>query len=386
MATVPYRGSGDARGEMDRLFAEMPGAPAALVLMVATRGRLGGGDPRDDPSRASDGATGVLGVPGTPHSPTAGPILPRNRSRGGPDGQAGRVGGAASARAEDPQERRRTGTDTWSTASRLWHRWQSPSINKEEVMSTNPQDGSSRPTVVLVHGAFAESASWDGVIGVLQEQGYTTIAAPNPLRSLSGDAESVAGVLDSIEGPLVLVGHSYGGAVISNAALGKEDVRAMVFVAAFAPEEGESIGGLSGLYPGSTLGDTLKTVPLPDGTTDLFIRQEEYHGQFAADVPAGQAALMAAAQRPLRDVALNEGSGSPAWKDVPSWFVIPELDKNIPPEAQRFMADRAGAREVLEIEGASHAVGVSHPKEVAGVIFAATAYVEQLAHKREGLT
>ena len=249
-------------------------------------------------------------------------------------------------------------------------------------MSTNPQDGSPRPTVVLVHGAFAESAGWEGVIGILQEQGYTAIAAPNHLRSLSGDAESVASVLDSMEGPVVLVGHSYGGAVISGAALGKENVRAMVFVAAFAPEEGESIGELSGLYPGSTLGDTLKTVPLPDGTTDLYIRQEEYHQQFAADVPAEQAALMAATQRPLRDVALNEGSGPPAWRDVPSWFVVPVLDKNIPPEAQRFMADRAGAREVLEIEDASHAVPASRADEVAGVIFAATAHVEQLAQNQ----
>ncbi len=156
-------------------------------------------------------------------------------------------------------------------------------------MTTNPQNGSSRPAVVLVHGAFAESASWDGVIEILQERDYTAIAAPNHLRSLSGDAESVASVLDSIEGPVVLVGHSYGGSVASNAALGRENVRAMVFVAAFAPEEGESIGGLSGLYPGSTLADTLATVPLPDGTTDLYIRREEYHGQFAADVsPNGQ--------------------------------------------------------------------------------------------------
>ena len=248
-------------------------------------------------------------------------------------------------------------------------------------MSTSIEDRS-RPTVVLVHGAFAESASWDGVIRQLQERGYTTVAAANPLRSLSGDAESVASVLDSIEGPVVLVGHSYGGSVISGAALGRENVRAMVFVAAFAPEEGESIGELSGLYPGSTLGDTLKTVPLPDGTTDLYIRQEEYRGQFAADVPAGQATLMAATQRPLRDVALNEGSGPPAWEGMPSWFVIPGLDKNIPPEAQRFMADRAEAREVLEIEDASHAVGVSHPEEVADVIFAATAHVEQHAHNQ----
>ena len=249
-------------------------------------------------------------------------------------------------------------------------------------MTTNPQDGPSRPTVVLVHGAFAESASWGGVIEILQGRGYTAVAAPNPLRSLSGDAESVAGVLDSIEGPVVLVGHSYGGAVISNAALGKENVRAMVFVAAFAPEEGESIGGLSGLYPGSTLGETLKTVPLPDGSTDLHIRQEEYHGQFAADVPAGRAALMAATQRPLRDVALNEGSGSPAWRDTPSWFVVPGLDKNIPPEAQRFMAERAGAREIVRVENASHAVGVSRPDEVADVVLAAAAHVERLAHNQ----
>ena len=248
-------------------------------------------------------------------------------------------------------------------------------------MNTDTENRS-RPTVVLVHGAFAESAGWDGAIAILQERGYTAIAAPNPLRSLSGDAESVASVLDSIEGAIVLVGHSYGGAVISNAALGNEDVRAMVFVAAFAPEEGESIGGLSGLYPGSTLGDTLKTVSLPDGTTDLYIRREEYRGQFAADVPAARAASMAATQRPLRDVALDEGSGSPAWKDVPSWFVIPGLDKNIPPEAQRFMAERAGAREIVRVENASHAVGVSRPDEVADVILAAASYVEQQARRQ----
>ena len=185
-----------------------------------------------------------------------------------------------------------------------------------------------------------------------------------------------------MEEPVVLVGHSYGGSIISGAALGNENVRAMVFVAAFAPEEGESIGELSGLYPGSTLGETLKSVPLPDGTTDLYIRREEYRGQFTADVPAGQAALMTATQRPLRDVALNEASGPPAWKDVPSWFVVAGLDKNIPPEAQRFMAGRAGAREVVEIEDASHAVGVSHPDEVADVILAATAHVEQRARNR----
>ena len=242
-------------------------------------------------------------------------------------------------------------------------------------MSMNPQDGS-RPTVVLVHGAFAESAGWHGVIRRLQERGYTALAAANPLRSLSGDAEFVASILDSIQSPVVLVGHSYGGSVISNAALGKENVKALVFVAAFAPEQWESSGELSGQFPGSTLGDTLENVPLADGTTDQYIRQEEYHQQFVADVPAEQAALDAVTQRPLRDVALNEGSGPPAWKSIPSWFVFGELDKNIPLEAHRFMAERAGAREVVEIEGASHAVGVSHPEEVADMILRALKDVE----------
>jgi pimeloyl-ACP methyl ester carboxylesterase len=242
-------------------------------------------------------------------------------------------------------------------------------------MSMNPQDGS-QPTVVLVHGAFAESASWNGVIRRLQDQGYTAIAAANPLRSLSGDAQFLASILESIEGPVVLVGHSYGGSVISNGALGNENVKALVFVAAFAPEEGESIGELSGRSPGSTLGETLESVRLSDGTTDLYIRQEEYHQQFAADAPAEQAALDAVTQRPLRDVAQNEGSGAPAWKSVPSWFVFPELDKNIPIEAHRFMAERAQAREVVEIDGAPHAVGVSHPEEVADVILRAIKAVE----------
>ena len=207
-------------------------------------------------------------------------------------------------------------------------------------MSTNPQDGS-RPTVVLVHGAFAESASWNDVVERLQDQGYTVIAAANPLRSLSGDAEFVASILRSIEGPIVAVGHSYGGSVMSNAAQGNENVKALVFVAAFAPEESESIGELSGRYPGSTLGETLESIPLSDGTTDLYIRQEMFHQQFVADAPAEQAALDAVTQRPLRDVAQNEASGSPAWKSIPSWFVFGELDKNIPLEAHRFMAERA---------------------------------------------
>jgi pimeloyl-ACP methyl ester carboxylesterase len=242
-------------------------------------------------------------------------------------------------------------------------------------VSETQQDGS-QPTIVLVHGAFAESASWNDLIRRLQDQGYTAIAAANPLRSVAGDAESVASIFEAVEGPIVLVGHSYGGSVISSAARNNQDVKALVYVAGFAPEEGENALELSGRFPGSTLGEALWPVPLSDGSTDLYIRQEEYHQQFAHDVPAEQTALMAATQRPVRDVALNEASGPPAWKSIPSWFVFGELDKNIPAALHRFMAERAGAREIVEIEGASHAVGVSHPEEVADMILRALKEVE----------
>jgi AraC-like DNA-binding protein len=145
---------------------------------------------------------------------------------------------------------------------------------------------------------------------------------------------------------------------------------------ALVTDEGENIGELSARSPGSTLGDTLSTVALVDGTTELYIRQEEYHQQFAADVPAEQTALMATSQRPLRDVALNEGSGAPAWKSIPSWFVFGELDKNIPVEVHCFMAERAQTREAVEIEGASHAFALSHADEVADVILRAITAVK----------
>ncbi|WIM96393.1 alpha/beta hydrolase [Actinoplanes oblitus] len=232
-----------------------------------------------------------------------------------------------------------------------------------------------KPTIVLVHGAFAESASWTEVTQRLLTDGYRVIAAPNPLRSLSGDAAVVSSILATIDGPVVLAGHSYGGAVMSNAAVGHDHVKALVFVAAFAPEVGESIGELSGKFPGGTLGETLTEVPLPDGTVDLYIRQDKYHRQFIADVPAERAALDAVAQRPLNTAALNEGSGEPAWKTVPSWFVYPELDYNIPLAAHRFMAERAGAREQVELPGASHAIPASEPAAVAEVILRAAAAI-----------
>jgi pimeloyl-ACP methyl ester carboxylesterase len=158
---------------------------------------------------------------------------------------------------------------------------------------------------------------------------------------------------------------------MSGAAHGSPAVKALVFVAAFAPLPGESIAELSGRFPGSTLGDTLRPVALADGSSDLYIRQELYHLPFAADLPPSDAALNAATQRPLSDVALNEGASEPAWQHIPSWFLIPELDRNIPPAAQQFMAERAGAREVVELPGASHSAPVSRAEEVADVILRA---------------
>lgn len=229
-----------------------------------------------------------------------------------------------------------------------------------------------RPTVVLVHGAFAESDSWNGVIERLQADGYTVIAASNPLRSVKTDAESVAAVVKSVPGPVVLVGHSYGGAVITDAASGQENVKALVYVAAFAPEAGETSFGLTGKFPGATLGPTLAPpVELPDGTKDLYIRQDKFAAQFAADVPAAQAKLMAATQRPIAEAALNEATVSPGWKMIPSYFIYGSADLNIPPEVQAFMAKRAAAKRTEVVDGASHVVMTSHPKAVAEMIEAA---------------
>jgi pimeloyl-ACP methyl ester carboxylesterase len=232
--------------------------------------------------------------------------------------------------------------------------------------------GQPRPTVVLVHGAFADSASWNGVTEALLSQGFPVVAVANPLRSLKGDAAYVAGVVSSIVGDVVLVGHSYGGAVITNAATGKSNVKALVFVAAFAPDAGESAFALSGRFPGSTLGEALSMpLALPDGGKDFYIQQSKFHLQFAADVPARQARLMAASQRPITEAALSEGSGIPAWKTIPSWFIHGDADKNIPPAAMNFMAQRAGSRHTEEVKGASHVVMTSHPAAVVRMIVAA---------------
>ncbi|HEY0792457.1 MAG TPA: alpha/beta hydrolase [Chthoniobacterales bacterium] len=243
---------------------------------------------------------------------------------------------------------------------------QTRSIAASRAMGAKPAN---KPTIVLVHGAFAGSSSWNGVVTRLLAQGYPVIAAANPLRGLRSDAEVVAAVFQSVHGPIVAVGHSYGGSVITNAAVGNPNVKAFVYVAALAPEAGESAVDLSGRFPGSTLGPTLALpVALPGGGKDLYIRQDKFHAQFAADVPEAETELMAATQRPVTEAALNEPSGSATWKTIPSWFIFGSLDKNIPEAAHSFMAHRANAKNIVDVKGASHVVMVSHPDAVVALI------------------
>ncbi|QJR11267.1 hypothetical protein DSM104443_02340 [Usitatibacter rugosus] len=226
-----------------------------------------------------------------------------------------------------------------------------------------------KPTVVLVHGAFADSSSWNGVVARLAAKGYPVIAVANPLRGLKSDAAYVGSVLDSIDGPVILVGHSYGGAVITFAPTSKGNVKALVYVAGFAPDVGETAFTLSGKFPGSTLGPALAPpVGLPGGGKDLYIQPAKFHDQFAADLSTRDTKLMAAAQRPITEAALNESGESPAWKSIPSWFLYGSADRNIPAAVVAFMAERAGAKKAIEVKGASHVVMISHPIPVVRLI------------------
>ncbi|MFF9194148.1 alpha/beta fold hydrolase [Streptomyces sp. NPDC014779] len=230
-----------------------------------------------------------------------------------------------------------------------------------------------KPTIVLVHGAFADASSWSGTIRRLQHAGYPVLAPANPLRGLAEDTAYLRSVLAAVDGPVVLVGHSYGGAVISGAAVGNSGVKALVYIAAFTPDKGESAAELAAKFAGSTLGDTVnpRSYPLPGGGTgtELVIEPAKFHRQFAADVPTADAAVMAVSQRPVATTALEEKAGQAAWRTIPSWALIATADKNIPPAAQQWMARRAGSH-VTEVD-ASHAVAVSRPAVVTHVILAA---------------
>lgn len=229
---------------------------------------------------------------------------------------------------------------------------------------------SDKPTIVLVHGAFADASSWNGVATILQKDGYSVIAVANPLRSVKGDGDYVRALLNTIKTPVVLVGHSYGGMVISHAADRQANVKALVYVAAFAPEAGESAGALDTKFPGALLGpDTLaQPVPIPGGGNDLYVRQDKFHEAFAPDLPEDAARLAGATQRPITDTAFGDPATASAWKTIPSWFVYGDGDTAIPPQALAFMAERAHPKDTVVVPGASHVVMISHPEAVAKVI------------------
>jgi pimeloyl-ACP methyl ester carboxylesterase len=230
-------------------------------------------------------------------------------------------------------------------------------------------DSPAKPTIVLVHGAFAGSSSWNPVVTSLTHDGFPVVAAAVPLRSLQADSDYVASLVSSIPGPVILVGHSYGGEVISVAAAGRPNVKALVFVSGLATDIGESAASLGTRFPMGMLSSALAPpVPLTDGSRDLYILQARYWQQFAADLPEEQAVQMAATQRPIVQSALAEPAKAEAWRRLPSWFVWGQLDRNIPANLHAYLAKRAKAREAVEIPGGSHVVMLSHPDVVTGII------------------
>lgn len=233
-----------------------------------------------------------------------------------------------------------------------------------------------RPTVVLVHGAFADSFSWNGVIQRLQARGIQVTAPPNPLRGLSSDSAYLASILDQTPGPLVLVGHSYGGAVISDAAHRASNVVGLVFVAAFAPDESETLGQVTATSKDAILGTALVAhqYPIASGgtATEFVVDPAKFHEVFAADLSMGDAAVLAATQRPVAEAAFSDSAGAPAWKHLPSWAVVATADRAAGTDLIRSMAARAGAT-TTEVD-ASHVVMASQPQAVTEVILAAVAF------------
>ena len=229
------------------------------------------------------------------------------------------------------------------------------------------QQTGAKPTVVLVHGAFADASSWNGVIERLQQQGYTCIASANPLRGVTADSAYTASLLNQIDGPVLLVGHSYGGAVITNAASSAPNVVGLVYVAAFAPDEGENLGDLSASSKDSVLNSALVQYNYPTGqggqtSVEFAINPPKTKEAFAGDLPDRQIALIAATQRPIAAAAFSDVSGPPAWKKLPSWAVVATGDKAAGADLVRAEAQRAGA-DIIEVEG-SHVIMISQPQVV----------------------
>jgi pimeloyl-ACP methyl ester carboxylesterase len=224
----------------------------------------------------------------------------------------------------------------------------------------------SSPTIVLVHGAFADASTWRPVFDRLGRDGHTVLAPPNPLRGLPHDASYTASVIDAIDGPVVLVGHSYGGAVITVAG-SSDKVVGLVYVAGVAPDGGESVNDLQGRFPSLAMGPLVQPVSLPDGSVELSIDPARFPDVFGADLPAADAAFRAISQRSISATAFDDPATAAAWRTTPSWAVFGTADQPVAPELQRFAYDRAGST-VTEVEGASHLLMVSQPDIVAGVI------------------
>jgi pimeloyl-ACP methyl ester carboxylesterase len=228
-----------------------------------------------------------------------------------------------------------------------------------------------RPTIVLVHGGYADSSCWNDVILNLQDKGFTTIAGSNPLRGIPTDAPYIGSLLDSITEPIVLVAHSMGGTVITNAAAGKSNVKALVYIAAFVPDVGETQGELITKFPGSEVQPVSVPVPYtkPDGTTgiDLYL-SEDGQAAFAADIPTAAFRVLQATQRPFDADSFIYPTTAAAWKTIPSWCLVAGQDKAIPPKCERFMYRRANARKIVEVPTSSHVAMLSHPQVVAELI------------------
>jgi pimeloyl-ACP methyl ester carboxylesterase len=251
-------------------------------------------------------------------------------------------------------------------------------------MSTNRQD-ESQPTVVLVHGAFADGPSWNEVVERLQAEGVQVTAPANPLSGISIDSAYIASFLDQIPGPVLAVAHSYGGAVITNAATNANNVVGLVYVAAFAPDEGEPVAAIASNSKDSVVTPTLIPLQYPTGegqetAVEFTIDPEKFHEVFAADLSVEQTALMAATQRPLSGLPFSEPTGVPAWKKLPSWAVVSSGDKVVGTDAVRSMAERAGAT-ITEVEG-SHVIMMSQPQVVTEAILTALAAV---SHREVGV-
>jgi pimeloyl-ACP methyl ester carboxylesterase len=224
---------------------------------------------------------------------------------------------------------------------------------------------SNQPSIVLVHGAFSDGSSWKKVIPMLEDEGFTVTAVQNPLRSLAEDVATTKRVIEAQKGDVVLVGHSYGGSVITDAAAGSDKVKVLVYVAAFAPEAGETVDALLGKFPPADLGTALA----PDSASFLYIDRTKFHHVFAEDVPEGEASVMAATQKPIAASAFGESAASAAWKTIPSWYVVTTQDHAVNPDLQQFMAKRIGAQ--ITKVNASHVPFLSQPEEIARVIKAA---------------